>query len=297
MTDFRNLWPRLLAAIAANTDSFERLFDASARLGVLIQPQLTDALTQAILKDWFTGAKSAATGADLVAIPTDTSQWPVRTRAADWLARRQVLDHGSVAMITDAARREGLYLSKWATSTATAQFSDALPQFIVDGSTLGDFRKPVANAAETTTLGRHGVEQIFRTQTARAYAAGQAHSLNHPLVASNFPYRMWIAVHDNRTEDSHRLMERLGLNGTAVYRANDPLWITHTPPVRYNCRCHVIPLTIRQAADEGVHEAQEWLQTGEPPRDVWYAKTPYPPEIPKDWSPTPSVGGPFAVAS
>jgi uncharacterized protein with gpF-like domain len=57
--------------------------------------------------------------------------------------------------------------------------------------------------------------------------------LEHPLVADEFPYRLCSATHDSRTrEASHLEMEKWGQNGTAVYRADDPMWDELWPPMR-----------------------------------------------------------------
>src|SRR5262249_21071406 len=75
----------------------------------------------------------------------------------------------------------------------------------------------------------------------------------------------YSAVHDSRARPEHRHLERLGLDGTAVYRRDDPVILQFWPPWDYNCRCAVVPLTVADAAARGVKEAQEWLRTGQPP--------------------------------
>jgi hypothetical protein len=72
------------------------------------------------------------------------------------------------------------------------------------------------------------------------------------------------------TRHQHKELEKLGLNGTAVYRRDDPFWDLFTPPWDYQCRCGVRMLTIAQAAGLGVKEAIEWLDTGVAPmRPEW----------------------------
>ena len=56
-----------------------------------------------------------------------------------------------------------------------------------------------------------------------------------------------------------------GLNGTSVYRRDDPMWDLFTPPWGYQCRCGVNLLTVEAAARKGVVEARRWERTGEPP--------------------------------
>ena len=51
------------------------------------------------------------------------------------------------------------------------------------------------------------------------------------------PYWEYVAVNDNRTRDTHRLMHG------RVYEATDPIWNTMYPPLDYRCRCRVKPLS------------------------------------------------------
>jgi hypothetical protein len=80
-----------------------------------------------------------------------------------------------------------------------------------------------------------------------------------------FPYQAYEPIHDGRVRDEHAELEKLGLNGTNVYRRDDPMWNYFTPPWGYNCRCGVNLLTVDAAARAGVAEAKLWQSTGRPP--------------------------------
>ena len=49
-----------------------------------------------------------------------------------------------------------------------------------------------------------------------------------------YPNLRYVAVQDNRTRQSHRI-----LDGT-VLPITHPFWDTHYPPNGWNCRCHVV---------------------------------------------------------
>jgi hypothetical protein len=93
-------------------------------------------------------------------------------------------------------------------------------------------------------------------------------------VADQFPYLLYTAVHDARVRPEHLQLERLGLDGTAVYRRDDPIWSLFLPPWAWNCRCHVIPVDVETAAEAGVGEARRWLRTGVPPAVPQYVAWP-----------------------
>lgn len=64
-------------------------------------------------------------------------------------------------------------------------------------------------------------------------------------AASAFPCLMYVAVMDQRTRESHAL-----LNGK-VYRKDDPVWDVIYPPNGFNCRCRTRALTAGQIEREG----------------------------------------------
>jgi hypothetical protein len=108
-------------------------------------------------------------------------------------------------------------------------------------------------------------------------------------VRDEFVYLLWSATHDGRVDPDHLAMEKAGLNGTAVYRADDPIFNTHFPPIRWQCRCVVIPLSVADAAEYGCAEAKRWLETGEPPAQPEFVGE-VPAQIPPGWVPVARSG-------
>ena len=83
-------------------------------------------------------------------------------------------------------------------------------------------------------------------------------------------YQAYVPIHDARTRETHLALGKLGLDGTGVFRRDDPFWDRFTPPWDYNCRCGTNLLTIEAAARMGVQEAKEWLRSGRPPAEPEY---------------------------
>ena len=69
------------------------------------------------------------------------------------------------------------------------------------------------------------------------------------------PYWEYVAVNDNRTRDTHRLMHG------RVYEATDPIWNTMYPPLDYRCRCRVKPLSESRGARRALPRAELEIQT------------------------------------
>lgn len=163
------------------------------------------------------------------------------------------------------ARQLAFTVARVSREDAVENVRNVLAEAIQTGQTYRDVRPALREALDSAPLGEHHVEALYRTYVGRAQTAGKWATLHNPMVRDEFPYLLWSATHDGRTEQSHLDMEKAGLDGTAVYRADDPIWYQFLPPARWNCRCEVIILSIEDAAAHGCREAQKWERTGSPP--------------------------------
>ena len=142
-----------------------------------------------------------------------------------------------------------------------AHIRDALKKNMREGMDLKSFIAEVEKIqrGQEYPLSRARIELVFRANTARYLSDAADAALNHPLAIDQFPYRAYSATHDDRVRDTHLRLEQTGLNGTNVYRADDPAWKAFRPPWAYSCRCAWRPVGVRQAARIGVVEANNWL--------------------------------------
>ena len=76
-----------------------------------------------------------------------------------------------------------------------------------------------------------------RKRLAKEYTQNLLKTLEQPFVGSGFPYLFFSPIHDDRAPQSHLDLEHLGLNGTPVYRRDDPIWKKFMPPITDLCRC------------------------------------------------------------
>jgi hypothetical protein len=73
-------------------------------------------------------------------------------------------------------------------------------------------------------LSSESIEKVFRGNVNRALVDGLLKTLDEPLIAGGFPYLKFSACDDDRTPATHLALEHFGLNGTGVYRRDDPFW-------------------------------------------------------------------------
>lgn len=210
--------------------------------------------------------------------PIQPVRWPQIEKAAEWLGSRKLLAPEEIDGARREARREGLVVAFDAGETLVKNVRKAIAEAAEKGS---DIRKFVRENA-ATELSESELEAIYRTNLGLFYKEGQLAMLENPIVGNEFPYVLYSAVHDGRTEDTHLAMERHGLNGTAIYRRDDPVILKFWPPWRWNCRCAVIVLSLEDAAGYGVREAKRWLKSGRPPSEPEYVEHP-PFDLPPGW--------------
>jgi len=96
-----------------------------------------------------------------------------------------------------------------------------------------------------------------------------------------------MPIRDSRLTDLCAIISTSGLQGTGIYRADDPTWVKFRPPRHFNCRCGTRRLTVAMAAARGIKEAERWLESGQPPLSPEFV-TPPNVELPTGWV---SAGG------
>lgn len=159
---------------------------------------------------------------------------------------------------------------------------DALAEQVDSGASLSEFIDRLKTDFGTSPIGGGHLETVYRTNVQSAFRDGRETIMRDPIVDELFPYQKYVPIHDDRVRHEHKQLGDLGLNGTGIYRRDDPFWDFFTPPWGFNCRCGVSPMTKEKAAAQGVREAQEWVRTGIPPEQ---------PEWRIDAIPFPSVPG------
>lgn len=292
----RELHRQLLALARQPLGAAELLFRARQLLS-RYEPLLARSLKNSLLLAWLKAARKLA-GQVQASVPPprvpvfavsglfppepDGVRLPQIERAVALLLRKQLLMPDDFRRIDQDARRSAFTVARVQTTAALQRIRTALAEDIAQGGTLRQFGKRVAEDLDPV-FAPHQVESLYRTQIMQAYGAGQREILTHPLVADEFPYVLWTAIHDSRTRPDHLAMEKHGPGGIAVYRRDDPIWQTLWPPAAWNCRCHAIPLSLEDAARHGAREARRWLRTGVPPRNPEFAATPYPITPPPGW--------------
>lgn len=267
------------------------------------EPLLAEHLSDAVLASWITGYDNVASQfppwlrqefADTIrrsppSDPPDISLFQSFDRepelrllnvenAAKRLIERSILTRPQFDAAQEAAQRQAFTIAGELGADTIERMRFQLYQDLSEGTSLSGFSDRITDTLGSSPIAPGHLETVYRTNLQAAFRDGRETLRSNPIVATTFPYQEYIPVHDGRTRHEHRLLARLGLNGTGIYRSDDPFWNFFTPPWDYNCRCGTRLLTIEQAAAAGVREAIEWLETGRAPiqPEYRYAHIPFP---------------------
>lgn len=201
--------------------------------------------------------------------------YPIIEEAIKNLQERNVMDRRRYDALNAAARAKAFTVANVQAQETLTKIRDSLAESAAEGADYETWRKKVlADVDQGTFLSDAHQETVYRTNIQTGFSDGQEAVLQHPLVRSGFPYRARDAIHDDRVRKNHLALEKLGIQGTNIYRADDPVWQLFRVPWDYNDRCADTALTVRQAAEAGIKEAQRWLEAGVEPADKAFVKMP-----------------------
>lgn len=120
-----------------------------------------------------------------------------------------------------------------------ADLRGSVERALTEGKSLGQFKKEFRDIVQ-----RHGWQHkgdadwrariIYQANLRTAYAAGRYEQQEQ--VTDTFPFRMWVHGDSRAPRPNH-----LALDGK-VFRADDPFWTNHYPPIfagamAWGCRC------------------------------------------------------------
>lgn len=92
-------------------------------------------------------------------------------------------------------------------------------------------------------LSRSRLETVYRTNVSSVYNQSARYNSFHSGVT---PYLMYTAIMDGRTRPEHAKLNEV------VKRADSTFWDKYTPPIAFNCRCGVVPLSKEDADEIGI---------------------------------------------
>lgn len=192
--------------------------------------------------------------------------FPTIDEAVKQLAEKNVMTRERFDALDAAAKQKSFAVAGVIADETLTKVRDVLAENVKAGADYETFKQAVLEAVdEGTFMSEWHLETVFRTNVQSAFSDGQMKALSNPMVRSGFPYTAYDSIHDDRVRPEHKELDHLGIQGTNIYRTDDPVFRTFRPPWDFNCRCSWTPMTVRQAAEAGINEAEKWLADGVEP--------------------------------
>lgn len=166
--------------------------------------------------------------------PAPEVHFPIIDEAVKDLSERNLILKEDYVALENEARAKAFTVAGVETEATLERIRDTLAENVAKGVDYREWREKVEEAiGEGNFLSDSHEELVFRANVHTAFSAGQNKVLDHPLVADAFPYRSIFPIHDQRVRATHLALETMGLDGTNIYRADDPTWKLWEPPSEF----------------------------------------------------------------
>lgn len=177
-------------------------------------------------------------------VPADPHQFQ---EAIDRFLQRVPMTSDLYDELADDERDFAFTVANVAQADLVGEVYDGVLAAIERGETFEDFQARVGDdlAEEWGGEDPARLETIFRTNVMDSYNAGRYDMMTAPAVREERPYWRFDAIQDDRTDDACEDLDGI------VLAQDDPFWSSHYPPLHFNCRCVLAPLTAEDAEAEG----------------------------------------------
>lgn len=195
---------------------------------------------------------------------------PLVNAAVRWMERRPALLDWIFEAASPKMRQQAFTVTGLASQAALNHVQKTLTKAMAQGLSFPFWYDLARKSLETGPVGMPRAQMVYRFNSSNGFHRGQDMILQDPIVGDQFPYVFVYNIKDSRLSEPCRCMGQRGLKGfggkrTACFRRDDPAYIRNRTPRHNGCRCHDTVMTIAQAAKLGVHEAKDWLETGQAP--------------------------------
>lgn len=138
---------------------------------------------------------------------------------------------------------------------------EAIDSAINNGDSFDTFKSNITDSLGSSWSEEDdapSLETTFRTSVLQAYNDGRDEIISSDDVQESHPYLRYDAIEDGACTSK----VCPDLNGTTLPQ-DDGFWDSHRPPMHFNCRCILTPLTGEDAARGGVTDTPPSAQADE----------------------------------
>jgi SPP1 gp7 family putative phage head morphogenesis protein len=152
--------------------------------------------------------------------------------------------------LEDQARQKAFTVSNVGQMDIVQQVLDSLEKALETGLDLKAWKDEIGVALREAWAGAAGnpawrLETIYRTNIQTAFSHGRVRQMRDPAVTALRPFFLFDAILDGRTTDECSARDGV------LLPADDPWWLTNTPPIHHACRSGIRSLRKSQADRRG----------------------------------------------
>ena len=122
----------------------------------------------------------------------------------------------------------------------------SLAKSVENGETFKDWKKRIRQELTDPKFTEKRLRTIFRTNVQNIFATGRYAALTSDAARKRKPYWKFSAIRDGRTtrvcKQSHGV----------ILHMDHPWWKNHIPPLHFNCRSTIVPLSEKEARAAGI---------------------------------------------
>jgi hypothetical protein len=150
-------------------------------------------------------------------------RYPVVENGADYIRSLRVLPYSEYMRLSIEERRDWFTFPGVESIETIVKIKALVFDCFEKGEYFRDFETKMKKAfGNRLALSNMDLEKVFRHTLMKGYTEGLLKTVEHPLIAGGFPYLSFDPIHDDRTPQTHLALEQFGLDGTNIYRRDDP---------------------------------------------------------------------------
>lgn len=192
---------------------------------------------------------------DRITFAGETLRWPTFAEAIDALLNRQPVLADNAGLLQTLLTQRVMVFARRITAAADRHVRRRLAESIRDGQS---YQQAVRSIVDDTGWSRAYAETVYRTNATAAYAIGQRRIAAAPDLVGIVAGFRFDATLDSDVRPNHRAAHGF------VARPIDPAWMRLTPPLGFNCRCSIAPVT-RQEVERSFGRGGLPVQADVPP--------------------------------
>jgi len=166
--------------------------------------------------------------------------------AIEHFRQKTAMTREQIDALSAEMRRRVFFITGLADLELIKRVQLSLAKSVENGETFKDWKKRIRQELTDPKFTEKRLRTIFRTNVQNIFATGRYAALTSDAARKRKPYWKFSAIRDGRTtrvcKQSHGV----------ILHMDHPWWKNHIPPLHFNCRSTIVPLSEKEARAAGI---------------------------------------------